>query len=169
LFWFCPGSASISTRAPPSGIEVADSVNWIETVYVVCDGGVCDADSTASVDRGCSCLALLAVPLIPLSTSPGWPPRPPSSPTRPSLPFPLRSSLVVRLFLRVKWRSSTSTGVLGLLGASMLLKSVHESDGSASRTTSRRKNGRVVDDKLPSAGHGFQKQKNVHSTLWRQL
>ena len=135
----------------------------------VCDGGVCDIDSTASVDRVCSCPALLAIPLMPLRTSPGWPPRPPSSPTRPSLPFPLRSSLAVKLLLRVKWRSSTSTGVLGLLGASMLLKNVHESDGSASRTTSCRKNGRVVDDKLPNAKHGFQKQRNVHSTLWRQL
>lgn len=89
--------------------------------------------------------------LTPFSISPGCPLRPPTSSIKPSLLCPLRSLLIVRSRLRTKWVSSTSTGVSGHLGVSMLLERVHESDGSASRTTSRRKNGRVVDDKLPSA------------------
>lgn len=44
LFRFCPGSDSMSTLAPPSGVEVVEAVAWTATVYVVLDTfGACNA------------------------------------------------------------------------------------------------------------------------------
>lgn len=92
----------------------------------------------------------LVVPLLHSNVSPGWTPCLPSAPTTPSLPWTSELLLAVMLLFRVRWRTSTSTGVSSLCGASMLFECVHESDGSASRTTNRYENGRVEDDKLSS-------------------
>lgn len=115
------------------------------------DGGAgadCILDGTARrAARGSSC-PMLALPYIPSIVSWSCSLRTPSPSTRPSLLCPLLFVRVVRLLLRIKWRTGTSTGVFSLDGASMLLRSVHRSDGPASRTTKNGKNGRIVKDKL---------------------